>query len=212
MINMPVPLFDVLMDTGTASSMWQYAVPAIISLLTALSVALVTKLLNRTKTNAETRKLDAETRKTETETSSLDAGEWKRLYDEIKIQYSDLKKEIDRTSSDMKLSSSENKTEILKNNAEMTEWKRLYDEVKSQYAILKKEADKLKIDIKLISEALDIQKEETAEIKEQLRNETSARKRLEGVIKKFQQWAVRNIDQIEAAKIEPVPIEAVYFK
>ena len=72
----------------------------------------------------------------------------------------------------------------------------------------------LKKQISIHSETLELQganfetQEETIqELKEKLDTEISARQKLELVIKKFKDWAIRNKQKIYDAHLEPIPIE-----
>jgi hypothetical protein len=180
MIPMLIPLLET---TDAVSNFWSIFITVISSAVTAGIITLISKALDRPKTIAEEDKLKVEAKKVKVETDNLQNEETWRLYKEVKEQYANLKKESDE-----------------------------------QIATLKKESgeqmDFLKKQISLHSDTLELQganfeeQEKTIQkLQSELQTEKTARLKLETIIKKFQQWAVRNQTQLEAAKIEPVPVE-----
>jgi hypothetical protein len=152
------------------------------SAVTAGIITIVSKILDRPKAAAEEDKLKSEAKKVKVEADNLQNEETWRLYKEVKEQYANLKKESDE-----------------------------------QIATLKKESgeqmDFLKKQISLHSDTLELQganfeaQEGTIQkLQDELKLEKTARLKLETIIKKFQQWAVRNRAEIEAARIEPIPV------
>ena len=177
-----------LADTITEINLWtSVALPIVASGITALIFGLVTKLLDRSKNNAEERKLTAEEKKLKAETSSIENEEWQRLYAEIKSQYTNLKKDSDEQIQTLKKESEE------------------------QMGFLKKQISLHSDTLELQSANFETQEQTIEELKKELEIEKKARLRLETVIKKFQQWAVRNKEALEKHGIEPVPVLETYL-
>jgi len=100
MIIIMAPLLDSGLSVGTG--FWDVALPIIISAITGVLVAVISKLFDRKKAGAETNKISAETEKVKAETDKVsgetraaESAEWQKLYDEEKNQRGELKKELD---------------------------------------------------------------------------------------------------------------------
>jgi hypothetical protein len=114
-----------------------------------------------------------------------------------------------------KLASEAKKLDVETEGLEIDEWRKLYAEIKVQYSELKKEFES-KIDtadkqISNLSASVEIQKEITEELQKELATEKLAREKLEAVLKKFHQWAVRNRMKLEEAKIEAIPFVDSFY-
>jgi hypothetical protein len=81
----------------------QYLIPIIITSVTGVFATLLTLFLNRKKNSADVKKTEAETEKTKAETDKIKfdkeiaaSEEWHKLYNELKEEFDDFKKELDK--------------------------------------------------------------------------------------------------------------------
>jgi flagellar biosynthesis component FlhA len=197
------PILDAgIAVAGSTIDFWTVALPIIVSALTGGLITIASKLLDRKKNNAEERKLSAEERKylaeadkAKNEADSVENEEWRKLYAETKLQYADLKKQ----SEDQKKQSDEQIERLKKESGE-------------QMDFLKRQISMHSDTLELQSANFETQEETIQELKEELKVERAARIRIEAILKKFQQWAVRNRAELELSKtIEPIPAEVMYL-
>lgn len=180
------PILDAGVSVSTEINIWSVILPVVLTALTAGVIALGTKLLDRKKDGAEERKISAEEKKLRVEADSMENEEWRKLYAETKNQYANLKKE------------SEDQIEKLKK------------ESGEQMEFLKKQISIHSDTLELQGSNFEIQEETIQKLKDELQLEKTARQKLELAIKKFQQWAIRNKNEIENAHLEPIPVELFY--
>ena len=95
MISAIIPLLDSGISVSTEINIWSIILPVIITALTAATITLGTKLLDRKKTTAEENKISAEEKKLRIEAGSLENEEWRKLYAETKAQNADSKKQYE---------------------------------------------------------------------------------------------------------------------
>ena len=184
------PLLDATSVTSTGISFWNIALSVIVPAITAGLITVASKLLDRRKDTAEERKLTAEEKKlmaeadkAKAEKDSIKSEEWRKLYAETKVQNADSKKQYEE--------------QIEKLKKESTE----------QMEFLKKQISIHSETLELQGANFETQEETIQELKEKLDTEISARQKLELVIKKFKDWAIRNKQKIYDAHLEPIPIE-----
>ena len=180
------PLLDAGVTVSTDINIWSIIIPVFLTALTAAIIALGTKLLDRPKTLAEEDKIKVDAKKTKVEADAIQNEETWKLYEEVKNQYATLKKESDEQIAKLKKESGE------------------------QMEFLKKQISIHSDTLELQSANFDTQEETIEQLKTELQTERTARQKLELAIKKFQQWAIKNREKLEAAKIEPIPIFAEY--
>jgi hypothetical protein len=187
MINIVAPLLDATVGVATTDiNVWSIVIPIIVSAITGGLVAIVSKLLDRRKDSAEELKLTAEGKKLKAEADSIENAEWQKLYGETKTQYADLKKESDEKIAELKKESGE------------------------QMDFLKKQISIHSDTLELQNANFETQEQTIKQLKEELEIEKTARQRLERLVKKFQQWAVRNKEELERHQIESIPVELYY--
>jgi len=184
------PLFDAGVTVSTEINIWSIIVPVVLTALTAGLIGVGTKLLDRKKDSAEEKKISAEEKKllaeadkTKIEKDSIENEEWRKLYAETKSQYADLKRQSDEQIEKLKKESGE------------------------QMEFLKKQISIHSDTLELQASNFETQEENIQEVRNELQIEKSARQKLEIAIKKFQQWAIRNREELEKNNMEPVPIE-----
>jgi hypothetical protein len=176
-------ILDAGVTVSTEISLWSILLPIIITVLTGGLIALGTKFLDRDKTTAEQRKISAEEKKLRVEADSLENEEWRKLYAETKNQYTQLKKDSDEQIEKYKKESGE------------------------QMEFLKKQISIHSDTLELQSSNFETQEQVIQELRDEIEIEKTARIKLELIVKKFQQWAVRNKAKIANAQLEPVPVE-----
>jgi flagellar biosynthesis component FlhA len=194
------PLLDAGITLSTEVNLWSILLPVVITALTAGAITLGTKFLDRNKNSAEEKKLSAEEKKllaeadkAKTEKDSLENEEWRKLYAETKSQHADLKKQYE----DLKIQSDEQIQKLKKESDE-------------QMGFLKKQISIHSDTLELQGANFETQEQTIQELKDEVQAEKTARLKLEAIVKKFQQWAIRNRAELESAKIEPIPVFADY--
>jgi len=194
------PLLDAGITLSTEVNLWSILLPVVVTALTAGAITLGTKFLDRNKNSAEEKKLSAEEKKllaeadkAKTEKYSLENEEWRKLYAETKSQHADLKKQYE----DLKIQSDEQIQKLKKESDE-------------QMGFLKKQISIHSDTLELQGANFETQEQTIQELKDDVQAEKTARLKLEAIVKKFQQWAIRNRAELEAAKIEPIPVFADY--
>ena len=185
MISAIIPLLDSGISVSTEINIWSIILPVIITALTAATITLGTKLLDRKKTTAEENKISAEEKKLRIEAGSLENEEWRKLYAETKLQYASLKKDSEEQIEKLKKESGE------------------------QMDFLKKQISLHSETLDLQQGNFETQEETIQQLKNELEVEKTARLKLETIIKNFRQWVVRNRAQLEEARIE-LPVLEVY--
>jgi hypothetical protein len=184
MIITLLPLLGTSVAVSTEINLWSIIIPIIITALTSGIISLGTRFLDRNKNKAEEKKLTAEEKKIQAETSHLENSEWQTLFAEMKAQ----KKESDD---------------------ELALFKRQSEE---QMASLKKQVSIHSDTLEVQASNFETQEETIQQLKTQLQEDKIAITKLESIIKKFQQWAVRNRAELELSKtIEPIPAEVMYY-
>lgn len=184
MINIiPIILDAIGTTTTTDINIWTIVLPIIVSALTGGLIAIITKLLDRPKTLAEEDKIKVDAKKARAETDAIQNEETWKLYEEVKTQYSNLKKESDDQIEKLKKESGE------------------------QMDFLRKQISIHSETLKLQDANFQTQEETIEQLKQELTTERMARQKIELALKKFQQWAIRNKAELEANHIEPVPVE-----
>lgn len=184
------PVLDAGVSISTEINIWSIILPVILTATTAGIIALGTKWLDRDKSTAEQKKILAEEKKLKVEADSLENEEWRKLYvetksqaAEMKSQYADLKKQSDEQIEKLKKESSE------------------------QMGFLKKQISIHSDTLEVQGANFEAQEETIQELKDKLETEIIARQKLELIIKKFKDWAIRNKQKIYDAHLEPIPIE-----
>jgi hypothetical protein len=156
------------------------------------------------KLTAEKEKLSAEARKASTEGVVLEAGEWRKLYDEFKGKYEQLKKDSEKSISDL-VGRMNDLSDAMDIHEEMT------DELKKQLETERTKHDleifALKKKIEKLEELVKNQDGTIDGLRIELIQEKQARQRLEKIVIRFQEWAIRNKEQLERASIETPPSE-----